>query len=429
MNIDRTALERALQDGAATSADLFAQLRAPWPQGGVHRDTYGPGEQRAHELVRMHGEAMGLESSVDFAGNLVLTWPGRDRAAPVWITGSHLDSVPEGGNFDGAAGVVAGLAAVAALRQLGFEPAGGITVMAIRGEEASSWYQGDFDSHVGSRAALGLAHEAELLRARRISDGRSMHELMRAAGMQPEQVRPGHAAIDPARCKGFIELHIEQGPVLVNRMRPVGLVSAIRGSARARRARCLGEYAHSGAVPHELRKDALLAACEFCTRMDEAWTDARTAGKDLVFTVGRFFTDASAHSITKVPGEVSFSIDLRSQESSTLHEMCALAQDLAARISQRRSVQIDLGPFNVSEPAVMDAALLDSLRTGSAALGLDALLLPSGAGHDAQDFARAGIPSAMIFVRNDKGSHNPDEAMDMQDFLTATGLLAWQLTQ
>jgi N-carbamoyl-L-amino-acid hydrolase len=141
------------------------------------------------------------------------------------------------------------------------------------------------------------------------------------------------------------------------------------------------------------------------------------------------FTDARRHSITKVPGQVNFSIDLRSQESATLEYMIALARRLAVEIGERRGVRIELGQINVAPPAVMDSTLVDSLDAGCSALGLMAMRLASGAGHDAQEFAAAGVPTAMIFVRNDHGSHNPREAMDMNDFTDATRLLAWQLAR
>jgi N-carbamoyl-L-amino-acid hydrolase len=423
------ALDQAVREAALASSELFAQLRAPWPEGGVERDTYGPGEQHAHDLLRAEGEALGLSPRIDFAGNLFLTLPGADRSVPAWATGSHLDSVPQGGNYDGAAGVVAGLAVLKALRKAGRVPPRDIVLAAFRAEETSSWYHGDFGGHIGSRCALGMADPQELHRARHIRDGSTLHDRMAAAGLRPQEVARGHRSIDPAGLHGFIELHIEQGPVLVERHLPVGVVTGIRGSARARKATITGEDAHSGAVPHEYRHDAVLAGAEFCHRMDQAWTDVRREGGDLVFTVGRFFTDPATQSITKVPGRVEFAIDLRSEDEATLHRMVALAQQLAREIGGARRVRIELGPFNISHPAVMAPKWVQSLHAGCEELGIAAMPIASGAGHDAQDFAAAGVPTAMIFVRNDRGSHNPNEAMQMDDFAQGTRLLAWQLLQ
>src|SRR5258706_2358003 len=160
---------------------------------------------------------------------------GSDGQAPGWLCGSHLDSVPAGGNYDGAAGVVAGLTVLQALRAADARPARDITVMAIRGEEASSWYQGDFNSHIGSRAALGRLDAAELDRARRMDGGRSMADDMRALGLQPPRQGMFPAVLQPADYAGYLELHIEQGPVLVDRGLPAGVVPPLPRPARAAR--------------------------------------------------------------------------------------------------------------------------------------------------------------------------------------------------
>ena len=422
-------LDQAVEQAALESAQLFDELRAPWPQGAVERDTFGAGEQYAHDLIARQARAMALETRIDFAGNLWITQPGRDRSLRAWVTGSHLDSVPQGGNFDGAAGVVAGLAVLTALRRTGIRPARDIVLAAFRAEEASSWFHGDFSSHIGSRAALGQVDPNELQQARHLRSGRTLFECMRQAHAQPEQIVRGHRSIDPARCHGFLELHIEQGPVLVEHGLPVGLVTAIRGSARARQVRITGQDAHSGAVPHEYRHDAVLAGVELCHCIDQAWERMRQQGHDLVFTVGKMFTDAARHSITKVPGQLDLSIDLRSQEVGVLDEMQELAQETARRIAARRRVQIELGPFNRSAPALMDRQLVTSLQEACQQLDVPALMLPSGAGHDAADFAACGVPSAMVFVRNDRGSHNPDEAMAIEDFAQGARVLGWQLMQ
>ena len=147
-----TAVTRAPQPDRALAQRVFDELRARTAQGkGIVRDSYGPGEETAHEIVRATAEALDLEVARDAAANLYMTLSGRDRTGPALIIGSHLDSVPQGGNYDGAAGVVAGLAALAGLRQAGFRPAFDIMVMAIRAEEAA-WFDA---SYIGSSAAFG----------------------------------------------------------------------------------------------------------------------------------------------------------------------------------------------------------------------------------------------------------------------------------
>ena len=171
----------------------------------------------------------------------------------------------------------------------------------------------------------------------------------------------------------------------------------------------------------------MLATAELCYRLDLAWEDVRARGGDLVFTVGMLSTDPKVHSITKVPGETNFTIDLRSQHLATLEEMVVIAQNLAKEIGARRRVKFDLGRFNMSDPALMDAGVQRRLADGAQQLQVPHSYLPSGAGHDAQDFAQAGFPAGMIFVRNANGSHNPHEAMAIADFALGTRLLAWTL--
>ena len=427
--MDARKLRSAVDDAMPLAVELLDTLRKETADGGgVSRESYGAGEQFAHDLLKTRAEALQLETRVDFAGNLYMTLPGRDRSAPGWITGSHLDSVPMGGNYDGAAGVIAGMVALAALRKSGERPPRDITVMGIRAEEASSWYGGSHNGHLGSRAALGMLPDAELQGAINSRSGRTLGQHIEAAGFDARAIAAGRTALKRERYAGYVELHIEQGPVLENRGLAVGIVTGIRGSARLRSARCIGEYTHSGAVPHEYRSDAVLATAELCHRLDRAWQDVRDTGGDLVFTVGKFYTDPKAHALTKVPGEASFTIDLRSQDIATLDAMIKRTRELAREIGEQRRVRFELGDFNMQEPSIMDEGLRDVLGREARILGIEPLAMPSGAGHDAQDFTRAGYPAAMIFVRNAHGSHNPDEAMDLDDFALGTQLLARFLT-
>jgi N-carbamoyl-L-amino-acid hydrolase len=418
-------LGKGMDAGSEVARGLFDDLRSRTADGpGVSRDTYGAGEQAGHDLCAAVARDLGLAITTDFARNLYMTLPGSDPALPGWMVGSHVDSVPRGGNFDGAAGVVAGLAAIAAFRAAGIVPARNITVMGIRAEEASSWYGGNHGSHLGSRAALGLMEPHELDQATHVLTGRTLGEHMADAGCDLAAIRERRVHLPAAKYRGYLELHIEQGPVLDERAVPVGIVTGIRGSARARSARCVGEYTHSGAVPREYRHDAVLATTELCQRMEDTWTQVLAEGGDLVFTVGKFQTDSKAHSITKVPGEVAFSMDIRSQDLATLERMIATAQQLGESIGARRGVRFDLGKFNLARPSRMDAALQARLTEAARSLGITSIPIPSGAGHDAQNFSHAGFPAAMIFVRNANGSHNADEAMTLEDFALGTQVLA-----
>jgi len=423
-------LTAAIEASMPLAQALFDEIGAKTADDvGVSREPYGVGERLVLDvLARVAGE-LDLERRVDPYGNLYLTLPGVDRAAPAWITGSHVDSVPSGGNYDGLAGVVAGIAALAAFRRMDFVPACDVTVMAIRAEELSAWYAGRHDGHIGSRAALGLLPAAELDSAINSRSGKTLRSHMQEGGGDPAAVGNGAPYLTPGRFRGYLELHIEQGPVLEARGIPVGAVTAIRGAMRGRSCRCIGEYTHSGAVPHEHRSDAVMATVELVHALDDEWSRIRASGGDLVFTVGKLFTDAKQHALTKVPGEVEFTLEFRSQDEETLTAMRSLAERLSSEIAKRRRVRFEFAPFSLLRPAAMDAAYRERLTAGCRELGIAAMEMPSGAGHDAQDFANAGFRAAMIFVRNGHGSHNPHESMDLADFALGARLLAWMLAR
>jgi beta-ureidopropionase / N-carbamoyl-L-amino-acid hydrolase len=386
---------------------------------GVIRAAYGDGEQFAHDLVTAEARKVRLETSVDAAGNLYIKLPGSAAQPRTIIIGSHLDSVPMGGNFDGAAGVLAGLAVIVSCQKAGFRLADNLVVMAIRAEE-SNWFP---HSYIGSKAALGLL-AASALEVRRSDTGRTLAEHMTALGFKPDVVMTGAQQIRPEDIRAYIEVHIEQGPILIEQNLPVGLVTGIRGSFRYREARVLGEYAHSGAVPRRYRHDAVIGAADLIMSLQEEWLRFEADGHDLVYTVGILSTDPAQHGFSKISGDVRLSIDVRSHEPATLERMQKRVAAIARGVEARHSVRIDLGQLTGSTPAIMDPALLDTFSTALERIGIPAFEMPCGAGHDAAVFAGAGVPTLMLFVRNQNGSHNPAEAMEIADFAAVTRVLA-----
>jgi beta-ureidopropionase / N-carbamoyl-L-amino-acid hydrolase len=400
---------------------LFGQLdRATRRERGIVRDSYGDGEQAAHEIMRAAAEQIGLEIAVDAIGNLTMTLPGKDRHAPRILIGSHLDSVPQGGNFDGAAGVVAGVCALAALRQSGFVPDYDIGVMGIRAEE-SSWFD---VSYLGSAGAFGLLDPA-CLSVRRSDNGRTLEETLIARGFDPTAIAQRRRLLRPEQIRAYLELHIEQGPRLVAEGLPVAVVTGIRGCKRFRNARCVGEYGHSGALPRSLRHDAVAATVALLHHMERVWDRVEVQGADLLITHGELFTNKAEHAPSKVAGETRFVIDLRSLSMDVMNSVAAEARRAAEEIGDTYRVTFDLGAATDSPSAMMDARLRSCL------MGLldRPLEMPSGAGHDAAVFAEVGIPAAMIFVRNDHGSHNPQETMALEDFAVGTEALIGLLRQ
>ena len=414
----------AVLNQQAFAGSLLDALREGTSKGnGIFRDAYGEGENFAHRLMAKTGRDLGFEIDHDAAANTYVTMPGRDRARPRVIIGSHLDSVANGGNFDGAAGVIAGLIATKALRESEYRPACDIAVMGIRAEE-SVWFSTTF---FGSSAALGKLLP-DVWQKKRVDTGKTLAEHLRACGGNPDRLR-AQPYLTASNVAAFLEVHIEQGPILDAEQLPVGIVTGIRGNYRLPAARILGEYSHCGGVPRSYRRDSVLAGADFVHALDAVWREWEAQGKDMAFTVGRFFTDPQQHALTKIPGEVSFSLDLRSVDGALLCELEQIVHALAHRIAAERGVQFELGAGTRAPVGTVAPSIRASFQAGAAQLRLPTRLLASVASHDAAAFAHAGIPMGMLFVRNRNGSHNPSEQMEIADLLQATRLLTWWLVK
>ena len=411
--------------GRALAEELFAALRRAGDDGvGITRDSYGAGESAALDIVEAAARARGLDTARDAGANLVVTLAGSDPSLPVLACGSHLDSVPQGGNYDGAAGVIAGLLALARMRAEGVVPRRGIRLYGLRGEESAAFGR----AYMGSSALFGLLTPADLALPHAVT-GRSLGDCMAGVGAEVARIERGEALLDPASVAAWLELHIEQGPVLVARALPVSIVTGIRGNLRHRAVTCLGEAGHSGAVPRWLRHDAVFATADLLHRLDGHWQVLLGQGHDLVVTAGVLGTDPAEHAIARIPGRLRFSFEARSQSEATLEAFHALFEEECRRIEEERGVRFVAERRLDTAPAVMDPGWVGRLRGILRRLGLPDEPMASGAGHDAAVFANAGVPSAMIFVRNEHGSHNPREAMGMEDFMAGAEVLRLALTE
>ena len=420
------ALAKAVDDVVPIGAALFDELAARTRDTiGITRASYGEGEQIAFDLLAKTGRDIGFDVSRDHAANLIIKRRGTEPNGLGVLSGSHLDSVPSGGNFDGAAGVVAALLSLAAFDRAGLKTKHDVSAIGFRGEE-SAWFS---IHHIGSRAALGLLPPEEIETARRFDSQRTLAEHMGETGCDLDLLKCRHASMPAKRVKAYVELHIEQGPVLVHRKVPIGIVTGIRGNARIRKARCIGEYAHSGAVPRDMRRDAVMAMAEFVHAADQEWARLEAQDRDLVLTFGKLHTDTALHGHNKVPGTVDFVVDARSHQRDTLDGIETFLKRKAAEIELRRGVQIQMSPVSRTPPAVMDESIRSLMRRNAGDLKLHVMDIASGGGHDAGDFANAGVPSGMVFVRNPNGSHNPDEAMTLEDFTQGLKLLASTLAR
>jgi N-carbamoyl-L-amino-acid hydrolase len=404
---------------------LFRALREATHDGvGITRESYGAGESIALDIIESAALAVGLTVERDAGANLVITLTGEQPDLPFIACGSHLDSVPQGGNFDGGAGVIAGLAVLAKFKRDGVIPRRTIKLFALRGEE-SAWYG---RAYIGSSALFGCLTRDDLAAPHAVT-GKPLADNMRAVGADVERIERGEYLLDPRSVHAWLELHIEQGPVLVARQLPIGIVTGIRGNIRHRVVECVGEAGHSGAVPRWLRHDTVFAAAELITHLDRHWRTLLERGRDLVVTCGIMGTDTNEHAIARIPGALKFSFEVRSQSAETLEAFYDLFLSECNCIAEERGVKFRLDRRVESSPAIMDQGWVERLCASAKALNLPVERIPSGAGHDSAVFANAGIPSAMIFVRNEHGSHNPHEDMRLPDFMIGVAVMARTLAE
>jgi len=407
---DRALAERLFDEIAALST-----TDAP----GVSRPAYSQIETQALACLERIATGEGLVARRDRAGNLCLALPQQADAPRHTVIGSHIDTVPQGGNFDGLAGIVAGVVLLARAHREGRLPPQPLQVLAMRGEE-SAWFG---PCYIGSKLLTGTLGTGELAMPHR-GDGRPLSAHLADLGLPMDEIAAGTPLTDLSRMQAYFELHIEQGPLLIDEGRAAAVVSGIRGNIRYGRMRCLGEAGHSGAVPRHLRHDPLLAVAELMIAVDAEVRSFESCGIDVVATTGILHTETEANAVSRIPGEIRFSLDMRSDDQTVLERFEKAVLSEMARIGEERGVRFDPGPRSSVAPAQCAPDLVDRLtRAMRRAVPAGAKLMPSGGGHDAATFANAGVPTAMLFVRNRNGSHNPDEAMEIADLLAGVDVL------
>jgi allantoate deiminase len=357
-----------------------------------YRTPFTAAETAAVERVSEWMREAGLAVRRDAVGNLIGRAEGRDRSAKVVATGSHLDSVRDGGVFDGPLGVVGGTEAVAQLlAELG-QPARTVEVIAFTGEEGSRFPVG----LLGSRVMAGLLRPDET-RLVQDAEGVSLDRAVAAAGLDPAELE--RVERDDLAC--LVELHIEQGPVLERAGTQVGLVETIVGIHRFQ-AQVLGEADHAGTTPLDMRADALLGASEVILRLPEVVAPSKG-----VVTVGQLQVAPGSSNV--VPGRVGFSIDLRHADGVELERLTVEIHRQAQAILERRGLTLEWQPHAAIAPVPTDAALRGHLLQVTDRLGYSSRQMVSGAGHDSMAIA-AKCPVAMIFTPCRGGkSHRPDE--------------------
>lgn len=413
-----TASLRFREQTAPFAQKIFDDVRElSRSQLGVTRLGYSETETKVMRYIEDVAKNMGLETEYDLAGNLWMILPGKHRDLPAVVAGSHADSVPEGGNYDGLAGVTAAMAVARWLKNEGIVLDRDLRVNCFRCEERGLF---------GSLGLCGRLKEQDL--QRRYGD-KTLAESIAACGLDPQRLTTGVPVMDLKKLGAYIEIHIDQSPKLDSLPDTrVGLVTGIRGCYFHLASKCIGETAHAGAIEYDRRHDALMAASTFFVRAREKWHARVLKGEDLVFTVGVCNTPPFA-ALNIIPGEVTFSVDIRTLSHETCQSFTEEFYAEAKKVEEEFGVRFEFDKPMYTPPAICNAQLMHKLQAAADRINVKMLRMASGAGHDGMAIDQAGIPMAMLFVANQNGSHNPHEDMQMDDFLMAADVLREMIEQ
>lgn len=377
--------------------------------GGITRVFASPGMSRANELVGGWMREAGMETRVDAVGNLIGRLTGESPRAKTLLLGSHLDTVRNAGRFDGTLGVVLGIACVENLRRQNIKPPFAVEVIGFADEEGVRYQT----TYLGSKAVAGCFDPRDLERVDK--DGTRMADALKAFGCNPAKLKS--ARYDPKTLLGYVEAHIEQGPVLEEHNLAVGIVTGIAGQSRARLvfSGCAG---HAGTVPMRLRRDALCAAAEFILAVE----NAMRAVDGLAATVGQAAVLPGASNV--IPGEVGLTLDVRHAKDAVRRSAEKRLARAAREIAKRRKIAITVEWVHEAAAVACSGSLCEELARSVARHQKKVLRLHSGAGHDAA--VMSGIaPVAMLFLRCKGGiSHHPGESVKLDDVRVALDVLS-----
>jgi N-carbamoyl-L-amino-acid hydrolase len=382
----------------------------------VTRVLFSDADLRGRAFVRKCCEDAGLQLRVDAVGNMFARWVGTAPEAPAVATGSHIDAIPNAGKFDGVVGVLGGLAAIEALQGAGFRPMRSIELVVFTAEEPTRFGIGC----LGSRMIAG-AIALEKARALRDAEGQSLDDLRRGAGLDA----PLESVALPTKFySAFIELHIEQGPLLEQEKIPIGVVQAIAGPS-AYRVRIKGEGGHAGAVLMPGRHDASLAASELALAVERAVLDS--GSPDTVGTTGKW--EVFPNAINSVPCHVVLEIDLRDTCLETRDRALMLMREASHEIAAQRGVDIVWEEINADPPAAGDPRTMEIAEDVARQLDLASCRMVSRAYHDSLFMARI-CPTTMIFIPCRNGySHRPEEYSDPAHVAQGARMLAGTLAR
>jgi ureidoglycolate amidohydrolase len=386
------------------------------PAPAVTRVVFSPQDLAARAYLREVLSAAALELRTDAVGNTFARWAGADPNLPAVATGSHTDAVPHAGRYDGTVGVLGGLEAIRALQRSGFRPRRSIDLLVFTSEEPTRFGIGC----LGSRMLSG-ALSPENARLLKDGDGNSLKEVLQEAGLDGtlENVRLANTFYH-----GFIELHIEQGPLLERKRIPVGIVTAIAAPATLR-VRIEGSGGHAGAVLMPDRRDAFLAAAEIALAVESA-AKATWSG-DSVATTGVCSVFPGA--VNSIPSRAVLEIDVRDTDLGRRDGMLSAIRAACEAIGVKRQLRVEIDLINADAPAQSSPLITEALSASCKAIGIEFMFMVSRAYHDSLFLSRIA-PTGMIFIPCRNGiSHRPDEYASPEDINRGVQVLASALAQ
>lgn len=376
------------------------------PKGGVRRLTLGPEDREVRDWFRAACEAAGCEVHVDALGTMFALRPGRDMTRPPLGIGSHLDTQPTGGKYDGVLGTLAALEVVRTLNAAGIETEIPLCVVNWTNEEGSR-----FAPAMMASGAYAGDFAADDILARKDAEGITVAQALSEIGYN------GDEPVGARRLGGFVELHIEQGPILEAEGKTIGVVHNGQGIIWYD-GRVTGFASHAGTTPMPLRRDALATFAEIVLAVERI---ARELGPDAVGTIGETNIENASRNV--VPGDLTFTIDVRSASAATLDKFDIMLRKVFAEIAARRRAEVTLDQIWRKEPPQFDARLVDAVETAAKELGYGYRRITTGAGHDACNLATV-MPAAMIFVPCKDGiSHNELEDATQADCAAGANVL------
>ena len=382
--------------------------------GSVTRLVFSIKELRSRQVLIHLMRQAGLKIHVDAIGNIFGRLDGADPKAPALLAGSHLDTVIHGGKYDGPVGVIGALEAVRTIRENKIPLRAPLEVVCFIGEESSRF---GF-STLGSSLVAGEVQPKDLTNAVD-AQGTKLADVLSSLGISARNL--SRLARDPKSMKAYLELHIEQGPILEAKAKRIGLVTSIAAPSRFK-VIFAGRADHSGTTPMEMRKDALVAAAQLIEYVEKICRKFSSMEKGrVVGTVGAMKIEPGV--INAVPGRAELSIDIRSTSAPAKDKVARLVKQRGAAIARDRGIAIEVLNIRAEDPVPLDKRLLRITRQLCDEKAIDYEIMPSGAGHDAMQMAKI-TPAGMIFIPSRRGiSHNPLEWTDPDDIALGAQLL------